>query len=666
MKSVVLRCSPLHFARLQLPGSKGVVVAFLLFAASIHAGTVIFHEIAWMGSTVSEHEQWVELYNADTETVSLSGWWMATDSGSVSNALTGRLRPGQSLFIAATDEPVWAGIPVHQTLQGHLSPDGEVLRLFDHTGREVDRVDEWYAGHASTAATMQRVHPYAPGDRASSWMTSSIRYDRGYGTPGFRKPPATYGQALYQIYHDENTINVFFNQNALVEWALEGNEANHRVNLEERIIDRIRQARHRIDIALYEINLPNIVEALMDRAAEGVEVRLLIDAKHPYLEERDARYRMMRCYLERMARGHDGQPGSPDSIHIFANSPIFAVTDSAYRVRYGLPAEPGPAFPVKTLNVGRGQRTGHLLVQGAEVEPGRFYGPSGQMHNKFVLIDDYRVMTGSMNFTETGIYGTTANRLRRMPGGNSNNLIELHSPELVRHFRNEFNMMWGSENIRPNSANALFRSQKPQNQQPHLVQMGDMDVQLFFSPGYNVVEAIATFVEQEGQESLYFCIFAWSCSNLENTIKRKWEGSPLDRDGTLTGFRFKGVFERLFFNQWWSANLNMEGRSAPRVSANNPNIRWKHRPPIYRDREQRKLHHKYMLVDADTYLNPTVITGSANWSRNANEINDENTLFIHDARIANQFLQEFYARFQQAGGQLQDIQHQSYAQIPSP
>lgn len=156
--------------------------------------------------------------------------------------------------------------------------------------------------------------------------------------------------------------------------------------------------------------------------------------------------------------------------------------------------------------------------------------------------------------------------------------------------------------------------------------------------------------------SLYFCIFAWSDSALENVIKQKWEGSARDSEGEWTGFELKGVFERLFWNQWWSANLNMTGQTAPRVSETNPNIRWAVTPPIFRDRESRKLHHKYMIIDADTAFNPTVITGSANWSRNANAINDENTLFIHDARIANQYAQEFYARYEQAGGELEPAQ----------
>ena len=63
------------------------------------------------------------------------------------------------------------------------------------------------------------------------------------------------------------------------------------------------------------------------------------------------------------------------------------------------------------------------------------------------------------------------------------------------------------------------------------------------------------------------------------------------------------------------------------------------------------LHHKYMIVDAE---NPTwdgiVLTGSHNWSSSAETANNENTLIVHDVDLANQYLQEFTARYYQFGG----------------
>jgi len=64
------------------------------------------------------------------------------------------------------------------------------------------------------------------------------------------------------------------------------------------------------------------------------------------------------------------------------------------------------------------------------------------------------------------------------------------------------------------------------------------------------------------------------------------------------------------------------------------------------------LHHKYGIVDSSAPASdPLVITGSHNWSYSAETYNDENTLIIHDADIANIYLQEFEARW----GELVDV-----------
>ena len=56
------------------------------------------------------------------------------------------------------------------------------------------------------------------------------------------------------------------------------------------------------------------------------------------------------------------------------------------------------------------------------------------------------------------------------------------------------------------------------------------------------------------------------------------------------------------------------------------------------------MHHKYVLVDAGaSQSDPTVFVGSHNWSA-ANTDNDENTLIVHDARVVNQYYQDFYQR----------------------
>ncbi|MEE2919990.1 MAG: phospholipase D-like domain-containing protein, partial [Bacteroidota bacterium] len=54
------------------------------------------------------------------------------------------------------------------------------------------------------------------------------------------------------------------------------------------------------------------------------------------------------------------------------------------------------------------------------------------------------------------------------------------------------------------------------------------------------------------------------------------------------------------------------------------------------------LHHKYCIIDHDEpSADPVVITGSHNWSSTAENVNDENTVIVHDARVANLYHQEF-------------------------
>ena len=48
------------------------------------------------------------------------------------------------------------------------------------------------------------------------------------------------------------------------------------------------------------------------------------------------------------------------------------------------------------------------------------------------------------------------------------------------------------------------------------------------------------------------------------------------------------------------------------------------------------MHHKFFIID-----NRTVITGSFNPSKNADNRNDENIVIIEDAEIAAEFLDEF-------------------------
>jgi phosphatidylserine/phosphatidylglycerophosphate/cardiolipin synthase-like enzyme len=63
-------------------------------------------------------------------------------------------------------------------------------------------------------------------------------------------------------------------------------------------------------------------------------------------------------------------------------------------------------------------------------------------------------------------------------------------------------------------------------------------------------------------------------------------------------------------------------------------------------------HHKYAIIDGTkgTVGPQWIITGSQNWSSSGENTNNENTVIIQSARVANLYLQEFAARYYEAGG----------------
>jgi len=74
---------------------------------------------------------------------------------------------------------------------------------------------------------------------------------------------------------------------------------------------------------------------------------------------------------------------------------------------------------------------------------------------------------------------------------------------------------------------------------------------------------------------------------------------------------------------------------------------------IYDSQANATMHHKLAIVDANyPASDPQVITGSHNWSNSANDRNDENTLIIHSAEIANEYFQQFAYRFDENNGDL--------------
>nr|NQU89632.1 T9SS type A sorting domain-containing protein [Bacteroidota bacterium] len=239
---------------------------------------------------------------------------------------------------------------------------------------------------------------------------------------------------------------------------------------------------------------------------------------------------------------------------------------------------------------------------------------TGIMHNKFIVFDsqsdnpnDPLVWTGSTNLTDGQI------------NQDANNVIIVQDQSLARAYQIEFEEMWGSSGDEPNEANALFGSSK-RNNTPHEFIINGKYVECYFSPSDGVNSRIVEVINTANSD-LSVATMLITRTEMANAIAaRKSAGVAVNVITDNEGSNNSTV------NQTLSASLSTH------FTFDNVTIGL--------------LHHKYMIVDQYApSSDPMVFTGSHNWSAAADNDNDENTLVVHDATLANIYYQQFVQRF---------------------
>jgi hypothetical protein len=132
---------------------------------------VVINEIAWMGTKISATDEWIELINDSSETVSLDGWTLAASDGEPSIKLSGKMLPKGFFLLERTDDNAVPAQKAGQVYKGTLSNRGESLVLKNEKGEIVDSVvasSGWPAGDNTTKETMQRLSPSIGGE----WVTA--------------------------------------------------------------------------------------------------------------------------------------------------------------------------------------------------------------------------------------------------------------------------------------------------------------------------------------------------------------------------------------------------------------------------------------------------------------------------------------------------------------
>lgn len=214
-------------------------------------------------------------------------------------------------------------------------------------------------------------------------------------------------------------------------------------------------------------------------------------------------------------------------------------------------------------------------------------GGEALMHDKFTVIDGREVWTGSMNYTVGDAYF------------NDNNLLRLVGADLAEAYREEFDEMFQGETFGAFSLPGGGRR----------VELGDgTTVEVYFAPDDRPLERLVTLVGEAGQR-VDFLAFAFTSSDLAQAmIERSREGVAV-----------RGVVDA-----GQAANLGSQWEA---LRAAGLDVRLDGNPD--------NMHHKVIVIDA-----AVVVTGSYNFSRSAETLNDENLVVLHDPALARLFLEE--------------------------
>ncbi|MEL7246123.1 MAG: DUF655 domain-containing protein [Cyanobacteria bacterium J06573_2] len=377
-------------------------------------------------------------------------------------------------------------------------------------------------------------------------------------------------------------------------------------NLEQIIIDAISQAESTIDIAIQELRLPLIAQALVKKHRAGIKVRVILEnnysrpwsdlatdklAADKLTKREQEKYQEFNKFVDINEDGKLSQEeiNQRDALKILRNSKIPLIDDTA---------------------------------DGSK--------GSGLMHHKFIVVDNRFVIVTSANFTLSGIHGDYDNYDSL---GNVNNLIKIDSVELADIFTEEFNIMWG-DGV-GGKFDSKFGLQKPQRDFQK-VSFGNNKITVNFSPTSSTKlwidssNGLIGKTLKSAEKSIDSALFVFSAQRLSNILETSHQKKV----------KIRTLLEPDFAYRFYSEGLDMTGVALSNKCKYELNNQPWSNPiqttgiPLLTSGDL--LHHKYSVIDKKI-----VITGSHNWTEAANIGNDETVLVIENPKVAAHYVREF-------------------------
>lgn len=409
------------------------------------------------------------------------------------------------------------------------------------------------------------------------------------------KVPSLPQHNLIQVYTNHNEANSYTDPYRHI--------LRYGDNLERILIDNINQAQTSVDVAVQELRLPNIANALIKQQEAGIQVRLILESSYskgysefPPAEIAKFDGRLKQKYQDFVKFADLDGDGKLSTTEIYLRDAIAILKNS--EVPY--------------------------LDDMADGTKG-----SGLMHHKFIVIDDKVVLTSSANYTMSDIHGDFINP---NSSGNANNLLRIENAEVAKLFTEEFNLMWGDGP--GGTANSLFGSKKPYRKVKYVL-VGDAQVRIKFSPDLRSLpfeqtsNGLIGTVLASGERTADLALFVFAEPILGNILESRHKRNVNVRVLVDPQFAYRSYATTLDMWGFVSTQDCKFGNGKPWLqpikTVGIPNL-------AHGD----LLHHKFAVIDGRL-----VVTGSHNWSMNANYNNDETLLAINNPVVGAHFQREF-------------------------
>jgi phosphatidylserine/phosphatidylglycerophosphate/cardiolipin synthase-like enzyme len=342
-------------------------------------------------------------------------------------------------------------------------------------------------------------------------------------------------------------------------------------DIEQIIVQAIELAQHEILLAVQELSAPTIADALISARRRGVTVQVILENNYstPWTEQTPSQlkpHQRQRWHqLEQLADQNGVGTTTPEEAQ---------QCDAIWLLR------------------------GHRIPIVDDTDDGS--RGIGLMHHKFVVIDRMVVLTGSANFTRSGMHGD-ANRPRTR--GNVNYVLRFQGSALAKLFREEFKTMWGDGP--GGKLDSRFGLQK-ESTGVRTAMVGETSVDVLFAPhrkrdlnhGLNWIEQQL----DEASKTIDMALFVFTAQQLADALER----------GVNAGLQIRLIADPSFASRSFSEVIDLLGVALP---DRNCKLESKNQPfkaglkDVGTPRRARgdKLHHKFAVID-----NKKVITGSLN------------------------------------------------------